>query len=145
MTYIALRRWYQHLPGNRLPLATYARHCSGSREPIPVYIYKLVHTMGVSGCTWRVGATKERKEVGMRRLVGFSLACLGFIALIMLVVLVMGGFELLSGVGVHGWIAFTLGVVLTSALGVALMALVFHSDRSGQDERAGGGGPNSDR
>jgi hypothetical protein len=41
--------------------------------------------------------------------------------------------------GVHGWIAFTLGVVVTSLLGVGLMALVFHSDRSGQDESAGGG------
>jgi hypothetical protein len=111
---------------------------------MPVYIYKLVHTMGASGCIRRVGTIKGRKEVGMRRLVGFSLACLGFIALILLVVLFMGGFELLSGVGVHGWIAFTLGVVVTSALGVVLMALVFHSNRSGQDERAGGGGLNSD-
>jgi ABC-type transporter Mla maintaining outer membrane lipid asymmetry permease subunit MlaE len=75
---------------------------------------------------------------GMYRLVDFSLVCLGFIGLILLLVLVMGGFELLSGVGVHGWIVFTLGIVITSALGVALMALVFHSDRSGQDERAGG-------
>ena len=76
----------------------------------------------------------------MRRLVGFSLACLGFIALVMLVVLLIGGFELMGGLGTHGWIAFTLGVVVTSALGVGLMALVFHSDRSGQDDRAGGGG-----
>ena len=37
------------------------------------------------------------------------------------------------------------GEGVTSALGVGLMALVFHSDRSGQDERAGGGGLNSDR
>jgi hypothetical protein len=75
----------------------------------------------------------------LRRIVGFSLACLGFIALVVLVVLVMGGFEFLGGLGVHGWIAFTLGVVVTSLLGVGLMALVFHSDRSGQDESAGGG------
>ena len=81
----------------------------------------------------------------MHRLVGFSLACLGFIALVMLVVLLMGGFELMGDLGTHGWIAFTLGVVVTSALGVALMALVFHSDRSGQDERAGGSGHGPDR
>jgi hypothetical protein len=101
--------------------------------------------MGVPGCTRRAGTIKGRKEVGMRRLVGFSLFCLGFIALILLTVLLMGGFEFMGNVGVHGWIAFTLGVVITSALGVGLMALVFHSDRSGQDERAGGGGLNSDR
>ena len=75
----------------------------------------------------------------MRRLVGFALACLGFIALVVLVVLVMGGAEFLGGMSVNGWIAFTLGVVVTSALGVGLMALAFHSDRGGQDERAAGG------
>ena len=81
----------------------------------------------------------------MRRLVGFSLACLGFIALVMLVVFFMGGFELMGGLGTHGWIACPLGIVVTSALGVALMALVFHSDQSGRDERAGVGGREPDR
>ncbi len=81
----------------------------------------------------------------MRRIVGFSLACLGFIALIMLAVLAMGGAELLDDIGVNGWIAFTLGVVVTSALGVGLMALVFYSDRSGRDESAGGGTPGPSR
>ena len=75
----------------------------------------------------------------MRRLVGLSLACLVFIGLVVLILLVMGGFELLSGLSTHGWIAFTLGMVVTGALGVGLMALVFHSDRSGRDESAGGG------
>lgn len=76
----------------------------------------------------------------MRRIVGFSAACLGLIALVVLIVLVMGGFEFMGDLGVHGWIAFTLGVVVTSVLGVGLMALVFHSDRSGHDESARGGG-----
>jgi hypothetical protein len=75
----------------------------------------------------------------MRRLVVFSLACLGFIALVMLVVLVMGGAEFLSGMGAAGWIAFIFGVVATSALGVGLMALVFYSDEHGQDKKAAGG------
>ena len=75
----------------------------------------------------------------MRRIVGFSAACLGFIAFVMLIVWVMGAFEG-ANLGFHGWIAITLGMTITSALGVALMALVFYSDRSGQDERAGGGG-----
>jgi hypothetical protein len=80
----------------------------------------------------------------MRQIVGFSAACLGFIALVMLIVWFMGAFEG-GNLSVHGWIALTLGTVLTSALGVALMALVFHSDRSGRDESAGGGGHKLDR
>jgi len=81
----------------------------------------------------------------MRRLVGFSLVCLGLIALIMLVVLFMGGFEQVGSMGIHGWIALTLGVIVTSALGVALMALVFHSNRSGQDESIDQGWHKPDR
>jgi hypothetical protein len=53
----------------------------------------------------------------MRRIVGFSAACLGFIALIMLLVWVMGGFEG-ANLGFHGWIAIVLGMVSTSVLGV---------------------------
>ena len=72
----------------------------------------------------------------MRRLVGFSAACLGLIALVLLVIWIMGGFENVH-LSLAGWIAYVLGVVLTSVLGVALMALVFYSDRSGRDASAG--------
>ena len=75
----------------------------------------------------------------MRRILGFSAGCVGFIVLVMFIVWFMGAFEG-SNLGTHGWIAFTLGVVVTCALGIGLMALVFYSDRSGQDDRAGGGG-----
>lgn len=34
----------------------------------------------------------------------------------------------------HGWLALTLGVVLTAALGIGLMALLFHSARNGYDD-----------
>lgn len=34
----------------------------------------------------------------------------------------------------HGWLALFLGVVLTAALGVGLMRLVFYSSRSGHDD-----------
>jgi hypothetical protein len=37
--------------------------------------------------------------------------------------------------GLHGWIALTLGVVLTCALGGGLMALSFYSSRAGYDDR----------
>jgi hypothetical protein len=35
---------------------------------------------------------------------------------------------------IHGWIALALGVSVTFGLGVGLMALTFHSARSGHDE-----------
>ena len=37
---------------------------------------------------------------------------------------------------INGYIALTLGIVATAALGSALMALVFFSDRSGIDDEA---------
>ena len=39
-----------------------------------------------------------------------------------------------SGMSIHGWIAMFLGISLTSALGVGLMALVFPSNRGPRDE-----------
>jgi hypothetical protein len=35
---------------------------------------------------------------------------------------------------VHGWIALVLGIVLSLAVGIGLMALVFYSSRRGYDE-----------
>jgi hypothetical protein len=71
----------------------------------------------------------------MRWLVTF----VGFNVLLFVVVLGtlwdFGGFEN-SGLTGHGWIALSLGVVFTSALGVALMALVFYSARKDYDESA---------
>ena len=72
----------------------------------------------------------------MRRVIGLMAACLGFIAAIMLIFWIMGGFGG-DNVSVSGWIAFAIGATLTSVLGVGLMALVFYSDRSGRDEAAG--------
>jgi hypothetical protein len=46
--------------------------------------------------------------------------------------------------GLHGVIALTLGIALSAALGVGLMALVFFSARGGTDGKAGGGGGDSD-
>jgi len=39
-----------------------------------------------------------------------------------------------AGIDLNGWIALILGVVVTSALGIGLMALVFISNRRGYDE-----------
>ena len=38
---------------------------------------------------------------------------------------------------IHGWIALTLGVVLSLAIGLGLMALVFFSARRGYDDAVG--------
>lgn len=46
----------------------------------------------------------------------------------------MDGGEIAFSMSWHGWLALTLGVVLTAALGVGLMMLVFHSSRSGHDD-----------
>ena len=46
----------------------------------------------------------------------------------------MDGGEIAFSMSWHGWLALTLGVVLTTALGIGLMALVFHSSRSGHDD-----------
>ncbi len=40
-----------------------------------------------------------------------------------------------SAMSVHGWVALTLGTLLSLAVGGGLMALVFHSARKGYDDR----------
>ena len=72
-----------------------------------------------------------------QEIVGLVAACLGLVALVLLVIWTTGGFEDVR-LTLAGWTAYALGVVLTSVLGTALMALVFYSDRSGQDEASGG-------
>jgi hypothetical protein len=65
---------------------------------------------------------------------------------VFLLTLVLGGllaavmFGVLTGwdssaMSIHGWIALTLGTVLSLAVGGGLMALVFHSARRGYDDR----------
>ena len=39
-------------------------------------------------------------------------------------------------IGVHGWVALILGVIVSLAVGGGLMALVFVSSRRGYDEKA---------
>lgn len=40
-----------------------------------------------------------------------------------------------SAMSIHGWIALTIGTILSLAVGGGLMALVFHSARKGYDDR----------
>jgi hypothetical protein len=44
-----------------------------------------------------------------------------------------------SGMSAGGWVALALGVVVTLALGIGLMALVFISSRRGFDDPDGSG------
>ncbi len=69
----------------------------------------------------------------MRWIVIFGTACVATIVAVGIAFAALGWTDAL-GLNVHGVIALGLGVLLTVGLGIALMALVFHSSRSGQDE-----------
>ena len=67
------------------------------------------------------------------------------VAIVVVAVLALVGViaEFWSGIGnseisLAGWLAMGFGVVVTLALGIGLMALVFFSSRRGYDEAAGG-------
>ena len=68
----------------------------------------------------------------------YAAASVGLLAVLLLAAWAVFGFDG-SGMGLHGWIAMILGVVLTAGMAIALMATVFASDRSGQDARAARG------
>jgi hypothetical protein len=71
----------------------------------------------------------------MRWVVTFAAFNAALIAVVLAMLWAIGGFED-SGLSAHGWVALFLGITLTSALGVALMALVFYSDRKNYDDDA---------
>lgn len=53
-----------------------------------------------------------------------------------------GGVAALAAtLGTNGLVALGLGMALTAGLAIGLMALVFHSNRSGHDDDADGRGP----
>jgi hypothetical protein len=60
------------------------------------------------------------------------------IGLIMLMTSVWSGLGD-SGISAAGWVALMLGIVVTLALGIGLMALVFISSRRGFDDPDGSG------
>ncbi len=63
----------------------------------------------------------------------FVLLCAGVVVALLVVVWAING---LSGLGlsIHGMVALGLGIAVSVGLGVGLMALVFYSNRSGQDD-----------
>jgi hypothetical protein len=69
----------------------------------------------------------------MTRIVWYVVGSVAMVATMLLVAWAANGFE---PIGLHGnvLIALILGSVGATALAIFLMALVFHSDRSGRDE-----------
>ena len=76
---------------------------------------------------------KRWMEVAMKWVGWFSAACVGMVFAVLLLIWASGGF---AGPGLtgNGLAAMLLGVVISTGLGVGLMALVFYSNRSRQDE-----------
>ena len=63
-------------------------------------------------------------------------ASLGALLIVSLAVALFLWFDLGEvDIGLHGMLAMGLGIVLTLALGIGLMALVFYSSRQGYDDR----------
>jgi hypothetical protein len=64
-------------------------------------------------------------------------SCVGVAVLVLIILWVLNGFH---GLGLQPAIAVALllGTVLATAVGVALMGLIFYSDRAGIDESTGG-------
>ena len=65
----------------------------------------------------------------------FALACGAGILALLLIIWLAGGFERV-GLDANVTIALVLGILFSSLLGIALMALIFYSDRSGRDDAA---------
>lgn len=70
----------------------------------------------------------------MRWLVSFAVMNVVLLVVVLLTLWATGSFTG-TGLSVDGWIALGLGIVFTSAVAIALMGLVFYSDRQEVDER----------
>ena len=69
----------------------------------------------------------------MKWILTYSLACSGAIGAVLLLAWAFGGIET-QGISTHGIIAMVLGPMFTVLVAVGLMALIFYSNRSGQDD-----------
>jgi hypothetical protein len=70
----------------------------------------------------------------MKWIVNYSLICIGAIVAVLAVLWASNGFSA-GGLSGHGIAAIVLGTTFSVLLAVALMALVFYSNRSGQDDQ----------
>ena len=69
----------------------------------------------------------------MKWVINYSLMCVGAIVAVLAVLWASNGFST-GGLSGHGIAAIVLGVTLSVLLAVALMALVFYSNRSGRNQ-----------
>ena len=68
----------------------------------------------------------------MRWLIGFGASSLGAVGAVLLILWAIDGFRGL-GLDTAGTIAVVIGVTFSCGLGVALMSLIFYSERSNTD------------
>jgi hypothetical protein len=80
----------------------------------------------------------------MRWVLIFAVSCVGLLAFVYLAIWVFNGFHGI-GLDLAGTIALTLGTIVAAGLGVALMGLVFYSDRNGYDKQAADAGNSADQ
>lgn len=78
----------------------------------------------------------SRMNPAAKQIVTFSAISGGVVALVVLLIWAMSGFVSLRSIGLSGNVlaALVLGITLSTALAVGLMALIFFSDRSDRDE-----------
>jgi fatty acid desaturase len=85
----------------------------------------------------RIGAPAARGGLARAAWIGLAIAVASLIAVVAVVAglwAAIGDSEISAG----GWVAMIFGVVMTLALGIGLMSLVFFSSRHGYDEGTGG-------
>ena len=72
----------------------------------------------------------------MKRSAGTIAIVVAALIVAIVVVISVGNWNFIgnSGIDLNGWIALILGVIVTLAVGIGLMALVFISNRRGYDE-----------
>lgn len=73
------------------------------------------------------------EEKIMRWIILFGIASAVSIVLAVVALWAFGWADAL-GINGHGLVALTIGIVFTAGLGIGLMALIFHSSRSGHDD-----------
>ena len=71
----------------------------------------------------------------MKQAFWFVPACVAGIAAVLLVIWLAGGFQR-TALDANITLALVLGILFSSLLGIGLMALIFYSNRSGQDDEA---------
>jgi hypothetical protein len=76
----------------------------------------------------------QAERGAMKWILSYSAVCCGAIGAVLVLAWAFGGIDT-QGVSTHGIIAIVLGTMFTVLVAVGLMALIFYSNRSGQDDQ----------